>query len=316
MKKYLILFTFLIVAVVLFYDRNASSKTVYSFYHWTSSYKVDANETKAPRYVKVLDIAYGKTLVFQKTLFKTTPRQKVVPVIYLDNPLWQKMKAQTVSSKVLEALESMPISYDEIQVDCDWTERSKERYFTFLKMLKEKSAKKVSVTIRLHQVKYYRNTGVPPVDYGVLMYYNMSDFRDIESRNYILDLELAKQYHFNFDSYPLALNLALPLYSQATIIRFSKVAGLMEGVREKELTKHFKKLKGHLFEVQETHYFKGRLFYKGDKVRVDEVSMEMLRKSMDELKIVMKQPKEVIFYRWENAVTYGEKNLKYLVESW
>ena len=94
-----------------------------------------------------------------------------------------------------------------------------------LKELKAASKKKIEVTIRLHQIKYASKTGVPPADSGMLMYYNMSDFTSIDTKNYILDIDVAKRYHYNFDTYPLALDLALPLYTQATIIRFSKVVG-------------------------------------------------------------------------------------------
>ena len=307
----------LFVAVVLFLGYNyskASKKLTYSFYHWTSSYKVDANESNPPRYIKVLDISFTKTLLFRKTSFKTLPPKNSIAVIYIDNPLWLKMRASTMVNRVLK---EMPLkTYREIQVDCDWTERTRASYFKFLKLLKEKSGKKISATIRLHQVKYYKRTGIPPVDYGVLMYYNMSDFKEIDTKNYILDLDIAKQYYYNFDSYPLDLNLALPLYSQATIIRFSKVVGLMDGVREEELGSNFKKLKEHLYLVEKTHYFKERLFYEGDRVRVDEVSMQMLKKSIDSLKAVMQKPKEVIFYRWGNRKHYERKQLESVVGSW
>ena len=313
MRKLFLLFV--VVALFIGYSYNRASKQLtYSFYHWTSSYRVDSNESNPPRYIKVLDISFTKTLLFRKTSFKTLPPKNSTAVIYIDNPLWLKMRATTMVKRVLK---EMPLKdYREIQVDCDWTERTKTSYFKFLKLLREKSGKKISATIRLHQVKYHKKTGVPPVDYGVLMYYNMSDFKDIETKNYILDVDVAKQYHYNFDSYPLDLNLALPLYSQATIIRFSKVVGLMDGVREEELDSSFKKLKEHLYVVKKTHYFKKRLFYKGDRVRIDEVSMEMLFNSIDSLKKVMKKPKEIIFYRWGNRKDYKAHKLKNIVESW
>jgi len=311
-RKPLILFA--IVALFSSFYICSSIEIEYSFYHWKSSYNVDVLKKHPPKYIKVLDISFAKTLILKRTLFKTLPSKKSVAVVYIDNPLWFKMRAKTMVEKVLE---EMPLkNYSEIQVDCDWTEGTKVSYFKFLKRLKEKSKKRISATIRLHQVKYHQQTGVPPVDYGVLMYYNMSDFKDIETKNYILDLALAKQYHYNFDTYPLPLNLALPLYSQATVMRFSKVVGLIEGVREEELNTHFKKLGEHLYRVEKTHYFKERLFYKGDKVRIDEVSMEMLQSTIDSLKVVMKKPKEVIFYRWGNREHYDAEKLKEVLESW
>ena len=317
MKKLLIFFSIFFLLFFLYYFIGEKEKTSYTFYHWKSTYGVEVIEKNPPKYVKVLDISYAETFTLRKTIFKSKAPKNMVPVVYLDNPLWTKMKVKTMVTKVLTALDAMSLSaYDEIQVDCDWTDESREPYFEFLKLLKEESFKKISVTIRLHQVKYHKKTGVPPMDYGVLMYYNMSNFRDMKTRNYILDLDLAKQYHYNFDTYPLALNLALPLYAQATIIRFSKVVGLMEGVRKEMLNEHFKKLKEHLFEVQKTHYFRGRLLYEGDKIRVDEVSVDVLKKSIESLKEVMNQPKEVIFYRWGNRAFYGDDILEKVVDKW
>ena len=317
MKKIALL---LIPFIVLFYlglnFLTPSINTEFQFYHWKQSYRVDENESNPPHYVKVLDISYSKGLKLFKTSFKTDPKN-ITPVLYIDNPLFLEIRAKTLLKIVLKSLKEMPLnSYDEIQVDCDWTGKTKKRYFEFLTLLKEQSKKKISTTIRLHQIKYHTKTGVPPVDYGVLMYYNMSDFKDLETKNYILDLEIAKRYHYHFDTYPLELNLALPLYSQATIIRFSKVVGIMEGVRKKDINSNFKKIKENFYLITKTHYFKKRLLYKEDKIRIDEVSVEDLKLSVKGLKKVMKQPKEIIFYRWGNRAFYDDDKLKKLLQLW
>ncbi len=293
----------------LYYASSPATHIDSHFYHWRASYEVNERQERPPKYIKVLDIAFNGALEFRKTLFKREPIHTIVPVIYLDNPLWLKMSALTMVEKIVTALKKMPIVYEEIQVDCDWTGATKERYFNFLKEFKAQSGKKISATIRLHQVKYHKKTAVPPVDYGVLMYYNMSDFRDVKSKNYILDLEVAKRYHYNFESYPLALNLALPLYSQATIMRFEEVVGAIEGVREHALSKNFKKIDKHLYSITKTHYFKGRLLYEGDVVRIDEVSRELLTQTISKLRLVMKRPREIIFYRWGNRAFYGNEFL-------
>jgi len=293
-----------------------SSPISYNFYHWKQRYSVESNETNSPQYIKVLDISYEQGLKVFKTIFRTKIKE-ITPVIYLSNSLFLNTRASTLLKKVLKNLDELPlIEYHEIQVDCDWTGKTQKRYFEFLKLLKKETDKKISATIRLHQVKYYKKTGVPPVDYGVLMYYNMSDFRDRETKNYILDLDIAKRYHYNFDTYPLALNLALPLYSQATIIRFSKVIGFMEGVRVKELNNNFRQIEDNLYEVTKTHYFKKKLLYEEDEIRIDEVSLEDLRKTIESLQQVMKRPKEIIFYRWGNREFYGDKKLNGLLQLW
>jgi hypothetical protein len=295
---------------------SSSVHTNYNFYHWKQRYIVESNDSNPPKYVKVLDISYEQGLKVFKTIFRTEAKS-ITAVIYLDNSLFLNIRANTLLKEVMKNLDELSLkSYNEIQVDCDWTGKTQKRYFEFLKLLKKKTDKKISTTIRLHQVKYYKKTGVPPVDYGVLMYYNMSDFKDIKTKNYILDLEIAKQYHYNFDTYPLPLNLALPLYSQATIIRFSKVIGFMEGVRVGELNDNFKQIKENLYKVTQTHYFKQKLLYEEDEIRIDEVSLEDLEESLKGLRRVMKQPKEIIFYRWGNRDFYGDENLSRLLQLW
>jgi hypothetical protein len=49
----------------------------------------------------------------------------------------------------------------------------KDNYLKFIAVFKKLSKKKLSATIRLHQVKYFKKTKIPNVDSGVLMYYNM-----------------------------------------------------------------------------------------------------------------------------------------------
>jgi hypothetical protein len=286
---------------------------VYSYYHWKQNYKI--NEKKEPKYIKVLDIAYENKTKIHRTKFTEKPKHQIVPVIYIDNPVFKHENGKKFAQKIFVLLKKQAnnnFTYNEIQIDCDWTDSTKNPYFSFLKEFKILSNKKLSTTIRLHQVKYHKRTGVPPVDKGVLMYYNMSNFKDLDTKNYILDLELGKKYHYNFNTYPLELDLALPLYAQATIIRFQSIVGIMEGVRKKALNNNFKALKNNHYEVTKTHYFKKRLLYKGDILRIDEVSPAMLKDAVKNLSKVMNQPKEIIYYRFENLKEYKKKELENL----
>ena len=107
------------------------------------------------------------------------------------------------------------INIQEVQFDCDWTTSTREAYFQFLvdvrKALKTYFEKdiKVSSTIRLHQLAQ----APPEVDYGVLMCYNTSDFKDFKTKNAILDLKDVQPYVKYLKQYKLPLKLALPDYS-------------------------------------------------------------------------------------------------------
>jgi hypothetical protein len=81
----------------------------------------------------------------------------------------------------------------ELQVDCDWTLRSREKYFALLsdvrRLLKEHGMN-LSATIRLHQL----SQPAPPVDYGALMVYNTADPRRLTDHNPILDIRDVEPY--------------------------------------------------------------------------------------------------------------------------
>jgi len=297
---------------------NLSSKIDY--YHWKQNYEVSEKSSVKPTFIKLIDIGYDKdsSLVdIKTTMFRTSPASTITPVIYIDNEVMKVSNALELSSKIIAIIEKSALenrfNYEFISIDCDWSDMSRENYFTLIKSLKLKSKKKISVTLRLHQIAHFEKSGVPPAHKGILMYYNMSDFKDLETKNYILDVDVAKAYHKNFKSYPLELDLALPLYSQATIIRFSRVVGLIEGVYEKQLdTKIFKPIGNNHYEVLSEHYLNGRLLYKGDKIRLDFVKIKELKRAVSELKKDMKQPQKILFYQWENRASYDEDELKKL----
>ena len=311
MKKTLFLLLLFTLLALFFYAPNQS--TTYSYYHWKQTYRVKSKTP--PKFIKLLDIAYKEKTTIHKTKFIHTPTHKIVPVIYLDNPLLKHENGKELAQKILTILKTYTLNYNEIQIDCDWTKSTQKTYFSFLEELKKVSKKQLSATIRLHQVKLFKRTGVPPVDKGVLMYYNMSNFKDLKTKNYILDLELAKKYHYNFDTYPLPLNLALPLYAQATLIRFGEVVSIIEGLRKRDLNENFKAIKENHYLVTKTHYLHGKLLYKDDILRLDAVTVNNLKEAVKNLKEVMKQPEEVIFYRWGNRGFYDEEDLK-AVSNW
>lgn len=312
MKKLFLPLLLLGTLLGVLHTQQTDSSTPYNFYHWKQNYAVPQAEKTPPKYIKVLDVNFHKKLELQITRFSVAPQRSITPVVYLDNSVFLHEKAKPLAWKLFKLLEQKArqnFNYTEVQFDCDWSSQTRHNYFEFLKTFAEISQKKLSATIRLHQVKYYKKTGVPPVAYGVLMYYNMSDFQDVKTKNYVLDLELAKEYHQNFKSYPLQLNLALPLYAQAAILRFEQVVGAMEGIREKDLDEYFKALGNNHYVVSKTHYFKRRLLYKGDVLRLDAVTVHDLKKAVHNLKKVMPRPQEIIFYRWGNRDFYGNKAL-------
>ncbi|MGP2658125.1 hypothetical protein ACOJTA_13915 [Malaciobacter sp. WC5094] len=305
-SKVLILIVVFIAIVSSYLIFTQKPKIEVSFYHWKNSFKEE--NVKEKLYIKVLDISYSGKLEFEKTNFIKKPLKNFIPTVYITNEAMKNIDSKKISKLILE--QTKTYDFSELQIDCDWSLLSKANYFDLLKELKTKSNKKLSATIRLHQIKYYAKTGVPPVDYGVLMYYNMSNITDINTKNSILDNSIAKKYHYNFDEYPLKLKLALPLYNQAIRFRKNKPLDIFEGVKEEDFKKSFVKLNKNLYRVEESMYFQKRYVYKGDIFRFEQSLEEDLAIAINDFFSITKNPfNEIIFYRYSYKNRYNLNNL-------
>lgn len=307
MKKIVILISLILVfALIVFnYNKTQTKDIQISFYSWENSFEEQNINEKL--YIKVLDVNFSTKLELLKTNIKEAPKN-FIPVIYITNETMKNVDYSLVSKAILETLKNY--KFDEIQIDCDWSLSTRSNYFNLLEDLKEKLNKKISATIRLHQIKYYAKTGIPPVDYGVLMYYNMSNIGDFNTKNSILDNEIAKKYHYNFDVYPLKLKLALPLYSQAIQFREEKAISLFEGVEEKDFNNDFEKLENNRYKVLNSHYFKGRYIYKDDIFRLENSNEQDIKIALkDFLDLSKNRYDEVIFYTLKYKNKYDLNNL-------
>lgn len=307
MKKIVILISLILVfALIVFnYNKTQTKDIQISFYSWENSFEEQNINEKL--YIKVLDVNFSTKLELLKTNIKDVPKN-FIPVIYITNETMKNVDYSLVSKAILETLKNY--KFDEIQIDCDWSLSTRSNYFNLLEDLKEKLNKKISATIRLHQIKYYTKTGIPPIDYGVLMYYNMSSIGEFNTKNSILDNEIAKKYHYNFDVYPLKLKLALPLYSQAIQFREEKAISLFEGVEEKDFNNDFEKLENNRYKVLNSHYFKGRYIYKDDIFRLENSNEQDIKIALkDFLDLSKNRYDEVIFYTLKYKNKYDLNNL-------
>lgn len=155
------------------------------------------------------------TITFSDTLPEGV---ELVPTVYItENCMHQKHKG--LAEKLVRRIQQMNETNDihgvrEIQIDCDYTAKSRQTFYEFLKEVREKWKGMLSATIRLHQLQM----APPPVDYGVLMVYNTGDPQRFMERNPILDLRDVKPYLRWLDDYALPLAAAYPVFSwQRTI---------------------------------------------------------------------------------------------------
>ena len=190
------------------------------------------------------------------------------------------------------------IHVDEIQIDCDWTLASRDQYLKFIDLFQDSATEKLSATIRLHQVKYFGQTKIPNVDYGVLMYYNMGKIAP-DSLNSIYNRQIAERYLKSLQNYPLRLEVALPVYSWAVHIRDNKAIGLKNKMSLSELNhdQSFKKTGNYFFEVRVSHYKNGTFYRKNDLLKIESIQPKDLEEMASDLSDNLKTiPKQVIFY--------------------
>lgn len=254
---------------------------------------------------------------------------EVVPVIFLTNRTFLSSSidgSKELAEKCIKKIDSLYKLHfnkqpQEYQFDCDWTKKSGKAYFSFLKTVSGlKPNATISCTIRLHQIKYKSQTGVPPVNKGVLMYYASSEPTNFDSPNTILDDKEASLYMDQAFAYPLHLDVALPLYSWGIARNpFNKIK-LINGVCEADIAIHpeyYKKKKNGIYEILQSHYLRGMWINKGYELKVEEVSPEVLQEAAITLRKKLKQEdREIIFYHLDNDILkrYSIENLQNIIK--
>ncbi len=175
----------------------------------------------------------------------------IIPVVFIKKRVFERIRednieslAKSIYSLVSTVNHSIKKVPNRIQFDCDWTEKTRDKYFLFLRLYRSLSQSGISCTVRLHQVKYPGIAGIPPVDYAVLMFYNMGEI-NAGTGNSVYDKEIAKKYSPSIKSYPLELDLALPIFSWGLQLRAGRVIQLLNKMRflQFETDSNFTKVK-------------------------------------------------------------------------
>ncbi|WP_244248479.1 hypothetical protein [Flavobacterium foetidum] len=243
---------------------------------------------------------------------------QIVPVVFIQNKvmLQANLNVEDLAAKTFHLISEINsknrISCSEIQIDCDWSLKSKDNYLKFIEIFKKLSKQKISVTIRLHQVKYFKKTKIPNADLGVLMYYNMGSIAP-DSLNSIYDQKVAKKYLGSLKKYPLHLDLALPIYSWGIHIRDNKVIGLRSKINSNELEKdsNFEKTSPIFFRVRKSNYKNGVFYQENDFLKIEAITPKDLQEMAEDLDENLPQkPNEIIFYDLDEFnLNHYEKNI-------
>lgn len=192
----------------------------------------------------------------------------------------------------------------EVLIDCDWSVKSKDNYFYLLQKLKENKKYQISATIRLWQYKYYEKAGIPPVDKGLLMCYNLSSPNDKKTENSIGTSKELEQY-ITHNKYDLPLDIALPIFSWSVVFRGNEFKGIISDERDinfKKDTLNFKKINDNKFVFKNDLVIGETYFRNGDEVRIEQVSDEEMQKMIKRIKskITLKNNAKVTFFSWDH----------------
>jgi hypothetical protein len=198
-------------------------------YYWRTDLRLDSTERAFLRtydikkvYCRYFDVVMrdgepmpNATLTFSDTL---PDGIELVPTVYITEDCMHEPHTG-LARKLVERIRQMNETNDidgvrEIQIDCDYTSKSRKRYYAFLEEVGRLWNARLSTTIRLHQL----SMPAPPVDYGALMVYNTGDPRKSEERNPILDYRDVAPYLNRLDSYPLPLATAYPVFRWLRIV--------------------------------------------------------------------------------------------------
>ena len=166
---------------------------------------------------------------------------EIIPTVYITEDCMHQKHAG-LAEKIVKRIQQMNETNDisevrEIQIDCDYTSKSRSTYYDFLKEVRQAWGKTVSTTIRLHQL----SMATPPADYGVLMVYNTGDPRKWEDRNPILDYRDVYPYLEHLDNYQLPLAAAYPVYLWVRNIQGVRVEHTVEAAEILKVKKAMEK---------------------------------------------------------------------------
>ena len=269
-------------------DKKTARTVEPSFYYWKSVFKLTDFEKQRldslnvkTIYIKFFDVdwdnATQQPLPLAKISFADTAYRQfnIIPTIFITNECIQKIDSiqiQSIAEKVSALIKSICSLNNinnliEIQIDCDWTASTKTKYFILLKTIKQLNNLTISATIRLHQIKYVSKNGVPPVNKGLLMCYNMGNLKNPATKNSIIETEELKKYIDNLAAYPLPLDVALPLFNWKVLFRNNTYTGLIENLPDSVLTGPLISKNGNRYLFLKDSLLSGYSFKKGDELR-------------------------------------------------
>ncbi|MBK6833943.1 MAG: hypothetical protein IPG89_06585 [Bacteroidetes bacterium] len=307
-------------------------ETTASFYYWQTNFSLNQIEKQALSelhcqevYVRLFDIDIKNDSIVPlgviKNLDSFPSNLQLIPVVFITNRTFIETKPENIKhlavnthNKITSLLKLANKTCKKIQIDCDWSQGTKHNYFQFLKQFKAIDTNIIlSSTIRLHQVKYPTITGIPPVDEGTIMYYNMGKLKG--SENSIYNSNDANKYIESIAYYPLKCNIALPIFSWGKVERESKIINLINNTDSLlfEKKEQLLQLDSITYKVKSSFLYKGIYFKENDVMKMEQTSVDELMLAAKGLAENLKQDSiKIIFFDLNstNLNYYSNEKLK------
>ena len=225
-------------------------------YHWKTTYNPTDWEKKWMKdhkvdrlYVRLFDVEAGENvdepdwkmvpIATTKFVQQLPKDMDVIPVVYItldairaiETNYWSNEYVERYAKLMMKRIDDMMAehyegTFREVQLDCDWTEKTEYTFFSLALEMKEllhERGMTLSGTLRLHQLRevehpvkkdsYYRNADSIPFDRSLLMVYNTGSLQNKNTKNSILDINDVMPYlkQYNADSLP-RIDVAYPVY--------------------------------------------------------------------------------------------------------
>ena len=287
---------------------NKNFKVEKAFYYWASNSLFPDETTQNLKklgvhklYVKLFEVDYNEVqgnFPFEKNRLSTYETNrldsvKIVPTIFIKNGIFQFNNYNSLdklADNIVFLIDKyhkeeyqegkVVFEYDEIQIDCDWTKSTKEKYFYLLKKIKSLSGKQISCTLRLYPYKYPEIIGFPPVDKAMLMCYNLIKPLTNKELNSILDINELKKYLNERRKYPIHLDVALPVFYWSQLYQNNHFVKLIP-ITKKDMGAFAKELKPMWYMAQKDTSINYATYIKeGDQIKCESISLATLQEAI------------------------------------
>ncbi len=339
MKKIATVFLFLIILIVFLVSCKSNQKepreVERAMYYWKTFVQLNDFEKSSLEklkvetlYIKYFDVEWNrvskgpvpvaKIRIIDLDYLKT---KKIIPTVFITNECILAIDSTQIAplaKKILTLVKETHQLYKlkpifEIQIDCDWSPKTRNRYFSLLENLQKLESNILfSATIRLHQIKFSATTGVPPVKRGLLMCYNMGNLKDPAVKNSIIDAEEFKKYTGNLKNYPLPLDIGLPLFDWNVLFRNGNYQGLIPSQEAGAFKSSLFKNEKNILTVQADSNWRGYELKKQDKIRQEGSSTNEIKKIEEIVNTELKDKKLRVSLFHLDSIILKKKNYETL----